>query len=80
MKPRFNMTGDWGLLANMGEGRPSETASIEAVSQSAAAARDLAATGLTARDIGPTLGITEHAVSQLLRDSVASPSQGNRNV
>lgn len=50
--------------------RPTDAAGITA------AARDLAATGLKPRDIASALGLTEHAVSQLL----SPPSKEIRNV
>jgi predicted transcriptional regulator len=53
------------MLATMH--RPTDPAGISA------AARNLAATGLKPRDIASALSLTEHAVSQLLRESAASP-------
>jgi hypothetical protein len=53
---------DWRHLAAT-LNRPTDAAGITA------AARDLAATGLTPRDIATTLGLTETAVYQLLRDT-----------
>lgn len=50
---------DWALLATMN--RPTDTEGL------AAAARQLASTGLTPRDIASSLGLSEQAVSQLLR-------------
>jgi hypothetical protein len=63
----FDLTGAhgaWQMAATLH--RPKDAAGM------ATAARNLAATGLKPRDIASTLGLTEHAVSQLLRDSAAS--------
>jgi hypothetical protein len=61
--------GAWAMLATMH--RPTDAAGI------AAAARQLASTGLKPRDIAATLGLTENAVIQLLRPAAASPTIGN---
>ncbi len=58
---------DWRHLAVMH--RPTNAAGI------AAAARNLAATGLTPRDIATTLGLTEQVVLTLLRDTAASTTE-----
>lgn len=50
--------GAWRMAATMH--RPSDVGGL------AAAARQLASTGLTARDIASTLGLTEHGVVELL--------------
>lgn len=60
MKPRFNMTGDWGLLANMH--RPPDIT---------VAVRELAAQGLKQHDIAERLGVGVGAVEQALRQDVA---------
>ena len=64
---RMSPAYDWRQAAVMH--RPTSAAGI------AAAARDLAASGLLPRDIGNTLGITEQAVYQLLRDTAASTTE-----
>lgn len=59
--PPLNLAGahgTWQMAATLH--RPTDAAGM------AAAARNLAATGLKPRDIATTLGLTEHAVSQLL--------------
>jgi hypothetical protein len=69
-RPPLNMAGAhgaWQMNANLH--RPTDPAGL------AAAARDLAATGLKPRDIASHLGLTETAVSQLLRNAAASPSK-----
>jgi len=71
MKP-LNMAGAhgaWAMLATLH--RPTDAEGL------AAAARQLAATGLKPRDVATTLGLTEHAVTQLLRTAAASPQQEN---
>jgi plasmid maintenance system antidote protein VapI len=58
---------DWRHMATLH--RPTDQAGITA------AAHALASTGLTIRDIATTLGLTEQAVSQLLRETAALPSK-----